>query len=171
VSDPFAPDAGPRAPWLVTLADLALLLAGFLVLVQATRPGDRAALAQGMRERFGDAPAAAPPPVAVQATALAGFAAGSADAPPAEVAALVAWAREQLRDPRVRLNVAGTVDGSAADRDPGTGSAAVLAADRARAAARAVAAAVPDARMTISADPGPRGRRAWVSASFAGERP
>ncbi|KAK0340865.1 hypothetical protein LTR94_028769, partial [Friedmanniomyces endolithicus] len=40
-----------------------------------------------------------------------------------------------LADPRVRLSVVGATDGSAADVDPVTHSAVVLAADRARAAA------------------------------------
>ena len=48
------PDApATRALWLVTLADLALLLVGFFVLLQANQHLDRKALARGMREGFG----------------------------------------------------------------------------------------------------------------------
>ena len=50
MNDAFAfPDATAAKPlWLITLADLALLLVGFFVLVQATSL-DRAALAKGLR--------------------------------------------------------------------------------------------------------------------------
>lgn len=169
MTDPFAADAPARTGWLVTLADLALLLAGFLVLVQATRPADRPALVQSMRERFGQ-PAPTDTPIAFQGTALTGFAPGSAAPLGREAARLAAWAREQLRDPRAGLTINGAADGTAADRDPATGSAALLAADRARAAAAVVAGAVPGARLSVSADAHPRGRAAWITVAFVGEQ-
>ena len=53
MSDDALLDPPPARPlWLWTLADLALLLVGFFVLVQAT---DRQALAKGLREGFGGA--------------------------------------------------------------------------------------------------------------------
>jgi len=152
------------AAWAVTLADLALLLVGFLVLTAAIRPADRDALARSMRARFGEVDTAP----AVAAAAETGFAPGSARLADGG-ARLVPWAREQAADPRVRLTVTGSTDGTAADRDPATGSAELLAADRARAAAAAIAAAVPGARLSVRTSPQPLGRGAWVSASFAGE--
>ncbi|WP_306286416.1 flagellar motor protein MotB, partial [Sphingomonas sp. Ant20] len=59
------PEPQPGRPlWLITLADLALLLVGFFVLLQATqtasdRPLAPRALAAGLREGFGS-PATAP---------------------------------------------------------------------------------------------------------------
>ena len=76
-------DPAPARPlWLWTLADLALLLVGFFVLIQAT---DRQALAKGLREGFGGVArtqtqagvAAAADPIPL-ASAAAGFARGSA---------------------------------------------------------------------------------------------
>lgn len=160
----FAP---PRPLWLMTLADLALLLVGFLVLVQATNL-DRRALADGLREGFGVAPAE---PIPLAAIALPGFAAGSA-ALPGPTGAIVTWAREALRDPRVSLRIAGSSDGSAGDVDAATGSGAVLAADRARAVAAVLARAeriAPD-RITIS-NASAGGRQVVVSLGFAGEQP
>lgn len=166
-ADPFADAAPARSAWMVTLADLALLLAGFLVLVQAVKPDDRVALAKSMRERFGEDMATAP--VAVQAGALSGFAPGSAAAPAGEAARLAAWARQELRDPRAALSIIGSTDGSPGDRDPATGNAALLAADRARAAAAAILAEAPNARLAIAADPRPHGRTVRVTVALIGE--
>jgi outer membrane protein OmpA-like peptidoglycan-associated protein len=118
-----------RPLWLWTLADLALLLVGFFVLIQAT---DRQALARGLREGFGgsasDIAQADPIPLASAAVA---FAAGSAA--PQSTDGLISFATTELRDPRVSLRVTGSTDGSRGDVDPATGSAQLLAADRARA--------------------------------------
>lgn len=170
---PEAPSGRPI--WLITLADLALLLIGFLVLVQATGAERRPALLNGLRAQFGSGrpsdhalrPPPAPPPAMAVATASLGFAAGSAV--PADPDPLFGpWAREALADPRVRLAVVGSTDGSAADVDPLTHSAVVLAADRARAAAALIGPAAAD-RLILStaAKPGPR--VAMVTLVFAGE--
>lgn len=149
--DPLAPPAG-RPIWLMTLADLALLLLGFLVLVQAT--ADRSTLARGLREGFGaiDVPAEQPIPVAA---AAAPFAPGSATL--GDPAPLVAWARDALADPRVTVTVTGS---DAAD--------VLLAADRARAVLAAlVAAGLDPARLSITTARGPA--RATLTLAFAGE--
>ena len=159
----FPDIAAPRALWVVTLADLALLLVGFLLLVQVS--GDRAALAKGLREGFGETPAPAMP---VLATATPEFARGSAALPGDP--ALVAWARDAIRDPRVTLAITGAVDGTESDVDPATGSGAVLAADRARAVAAQLAGVVPPGRLTIITTVAPGRRAATVTLAFAGER-
>ena len=160
------PDAAPaRAPWLVTLADLALLLLGFMLLVQATAGPARPALARGLRAAFGPE---TPPALPVAAHAVR-FAPGSADARDAD--ALVAWAVAGARDPRVVLTITAATDGTAADRDPATGSAALLAADRARAVAALILRPAPQARVRLLTDPTPRGRLATATLAFGGERP
>lgn len=162
------PDARPTKPlWLITLADLALLLVGFLVLVQATSL-DKAALSQGLRAGFGVETEVAAMPVA--AGALGGFAPASATiAQP--LTALADWASDAARDPRVKLHIAGSVDGSTADVDPATGSGALLAADRARAVAAALVAAraiAPD-RIILSTSERPGQRRVLVTLAFTGD--
>ena len=165
------PDARPGKPlWLITLADLALLLVGFLVLVQATAL-DKAALARGLRAGFATDTAAAPLPVA--AAVMTGFAPGSATLPES-LAAVIAWARDAARDPRVRLNVAGSADGTLNDTDPVMHSGALLAADRARAVAVAIVAAraiAPDRITVVNADAarGVGQRRVLVTIAFTGE--
>lgn len=171
MTDEFPTPAPARPLWLVTLADLALLLVGFLVLIGTTHGGARQALAAGVRAGFGGTlamPRATPSPEPVAAAGITDFAPGSATLP-VSPAALVAWAREAVRDPRVTLTVTGTADGSAADRDPATGSAALLATDRARAVAAALAAVVPARRLVITTAPRPGQRAALVSLAFAGE--
>ncbi len=149
--DPLAL-APTRPVWLVTLADLALLLLGFMVLVQAS--GNREALAKSLRERFGAAVA----PVPVAATAMA-FAPGSAA--PGDPAPLVAWTRDALADPRVAVTVTGSVA-------PGEGG-VLLAADRARAVAAALAAAgLPADRLQL-ATTNAAGRRVLLTLAFVGE--
>lgn len=151
LGDPLARESA-RTPWLMTLADLALLLLGFLVLVQAT--GNREALAKSLRERFGEAQAAVP-----VAAAAADFAPGSATL--GDAAPLVAWAREALADPRVAV----TVTGAAASEEGGV----LLAADRARAVAAALAAAgLPTGRLRIATTAAPTAR-AFLTIAFAGE--
>ncbi|MDY7523584.1 flagellar motor protein MotB [Sphingomonas sp. 10B4] len=167
------PELGSSRPvWLMTLADLALLLIGFFVFLQASQTLDRHALAKGLREGFGvrDSARTEPAdPIAVSVGALRGFAPGSAVATESP-AALIAWAREATRDRRVTLRIAGAVDGSPGDVDPVTGSGAMLAADRARAVATLllVAHAVPADRLTIVSTARPLGRSVTVSTGFAG---
>lgn len=161
----FPPYAPPKALWLVTLADLALLLVGFLVLINASRI-DRAELARGLRDGFGDATQAAEPAMPVAAMTVA-FAPGSAT--PASTAELVAWARDAARDPRVTLSITGSADGSSVDVDPATGSGAVLAADRARAIAAALAPLVRADRLSIMTSVRPGGRAGLVTFAFAGD--
>lgn len=161
------PDTPSGKPlWLMTLADLALLLVGFLVLVQATQHINGRTFAQGIRKGFG-ANDADPAPMPVAAAAMLDFAPGSA-ALPAAPGALVAWAREAARDPRVMLTVTGSTDGSRADVDLATGSAAILASDRARAVAAALADVAP-ARVMIVTTTRPGRRAAIVSLAFVGE--
>lgn len=174
-ADDFPEAPATRPLWLTTLADLGLLLLGFFVFIQASSPIDGHKLAEGFRAGFGvtDAPAPAPDPMAVAAAAMLDFAPGSAVLPQAPSSA-IAWAREAARDPRVVLKISGETDGSAADVDPATGSAAVLAADRARAVAAALAAAhVAPGRMTIVNAPEHRGhgrRAVLMTVGFAGNR-
>jgi len=177
LADEFPEAPSGRPVWLITLADLALLLVGFFVFIQANSSLDGRKLAQGFRAGFGiDAPAAptAPDPMPVAAAAMLGFAPGSAVLPQSP-AGVIAWARAAAADPRVTLKVAGETDGSAADVDPATGSAALLAADRARTLAAALAAAhvVQPGRLTIVNAPARagKGRRAvLVTLGFAGAR-
>lgn len=168
MTDDF-PALSPSKPlWLVTLADLALLLVGFLVLIHANGAPDGTALVRGLRAGFGavDAPL---PPMPVAAAGMS-FAPGSA-ALPGSPDSLIAWAREATRDPRVTLTITGATDGSAADVDAATGSAALLATDRARAVAAALAPAVPHARLTVTTSPLPALRTVMVTQAFAGPRP
>lgn len=176
--DDDLPELAPSRPvWLMTLADLALLLVGFFVLLQASQQLDRAALARGLRAGFGGreavapAPVPTPEPMAVSAGAMRGFAPGSAALPTAPDA-LIGWARDAARDARVMLRVAGAVDGSPNDVDPATGSGAVLASDRARAVASALLLAhvIPANRITIVAAARPGQRSVTVSTGYAGGR-
>jgi hypothetical protein len=172
-------DAYPETPasrpiWLMTLADLGLLLVGFFVFVQASQHLDGKALAQGIRSGFGARSASATTrsePMPVAAAAMLDFAPGSATLP-SSPAGLIAWAREVARDPRVVLKVSGGVDGSPGDVDPVTGSGAVLAADRARAVAATLAAAhvVPPARLDILGAGRPGHRTVTLTIGFAGDR-
>ncbi len=160
--------AQPNRPiWLVTLADLALLLVGFFVLMHATQGLDRAALAKGLREGFGasELPAA---PIPVAASAMTEFATGSA-ALPAAPADLIAWVRDATRDPRVTIMLTGSAQGGV-DVDPLTGSAAILAADRARALAAALVMArvVRGERIAIATTSTPARRAVMVTQSFTG---
>jgi hypothetical protein len=163
---PVAPPARPL--WLITLADLALLLVGFFVLLQANQQLDRKALVSGLRAGFGASPEKnTAEPLPVSAAGMFNFAAGSA-ALPGSPNGLVAWAREAARDPRVALRVTGSTDGTPADVDTATGSAAVLAADRARAVAAALAAVAPG-RLVIQNADRPSRRQVVVTLAFTGE--
>ena len=152
-ADPFAMPPSPRPIWLMTLADLALLLVGFLILVQTL---DRDKLAAAMRAGFGE------PGLPVAAAGLAGFAPGSA-ALPRSPRAVADWALDAVRDPRVTLTLTGEAD----DADPATGSSAILAADRARTLATAlIAAGVPADRLAIATRRG-GARGVTVTLAFA----
>ena len=170
------PAAPPVRPvWLTTLADLGLLLVGFFVFMQANSHVNGRQLAQGFRAGFGiHRPAETPDPMPVAAAAMLNFAPGSAILPQSP-SSVVAWARDAASDPRVVLKVTGQTDGSAADVDAASGSAAVLAADRARAVAAALAAAhvAAPGRMTIvnAPDAHGHGRRAvLITVGYAGNR-
>ena len=169
----FPAPAPTRPLWLVTLADLALLLVGFLVLVQAMGNDRRPALADSLRAEFGStgrtapAPGPTPSPVMPVAAAALHFAPGSA-VPVAPDANLGRWAREALADPRVRLSITGATDGSPADVDPVSRSAVVLAADRARAAAALIGPAATN-RVILSTAAAPGRRHALVTLVFSGE--
>jgi len=173
-ADDFPPAASNRPVWLITLADLALLLIGFFVLLQATRPAERPALAAGLRQGFGiggGVPVAPPPeaPLPLAAFALTGFGPGSSvlPEPPGR---LIAWARDAAADPRVVLAITGSTDASARDVDPDSGSAALLAADRARAVAALLARAgiAEGDRISIATASTPGQRRVLITLGFAG---
>lgn len=162
------PERPPSRVWLITLADLVMLLIGFFVLMQANRALPPQEIVRGIAAGLG----VTPPPLPVAAERATGFASGSATLaqPPA---ALIAWAREVTRDPRVALRVTGVTDGTPADVDSATGSASLLAADRARAVAALLAGAgVPGDRLTIvNADrAAARGRHVIVTLAFVGEQ-
>lgn len=157
-------DDDPRKPlWLMTLADLLLLLVGFFVFLQANQALTGKAIGDGMRDGFGIERVA--PPMAVDVGTIGGFAPGSAVITTASRTTLH-WAREATRDPRTIVTVVGQTDGSAADVDAATGSAAILAADRARGAAALLAGAVSPSRLRIETGTGTRG--ALLHIGFAG---
>jgi len=153
----------PRRPiWLVTLADLMLLLVGFFAWLQANPALDAARLSAALRDGFG---MAAEAPIALEANVVAGFAPGSAAPPAGDVAA---WVRATMMDPRTIVRVSGGTDGTPADVDPATGSAAILAADRARAVAAALAREVAPDRIALDVRPG-AGRAVQLTLSYAQE--
>ncbi|MEP9359027.1 flagellar motor protein MotB [Sphingomonas sp. KR3-1] len=163
----FDEDEPARPAWLVTLADLSLLLVGFFVFLQATQV-DPGKLAAGIRAGFG-ASDAAPAPMPLDLATATGFAAGSAL--PGDTASALEWAHSAARDPRTRLRITGEVDGSAADVDSATGSGPILAADRARAVAALLirARAIDPSRIVLSTGRGQR--RAVLTLGFEGDRP
>ena len=135
-TDYLEEEAPTRRVWLMTLADLALLLVGFFVFLQAHQM-DGPTLAASLRAGFGVTETV--PAMPVEIATIGGFAPASAE--PGDMTAAIGWTQSAARDPRTRLNISGEVDGSPQDLDPRTGSGAILAADRARAvAARLVAA-------------------------------
>lgn len=168
--DDDLPDAAPSRPlWLITLADLALLLVGFFVLLQANQTLNPHELARGIAEGFGAEPP--PPAMAVASHGIGAFAPGSAEVRE-PVDTLTAWAHDELRDPRVRLTVTGSTDGTPQDVDAATKSATLLAADRARAVAAALSkSGVPDARLLVSTAAVRGPRAVTVTLAFAGETP
>ncbi len=185
MTDDFFPESRPARPiWLVTLADLALLLVGFFVLVQANQKRDFQALAAGLREGFGvhaaagvmtkplRQPSATADAMPVGAASMADFVVGSS-ALPQSPASLIQWVRDETADPRLVLKIIGGVDGTPGDVEPVTGSGSVLAADRARAVAVVLANAhvIPADRMIIATEAAPGARRSvMLTIAFAGER-
>lgn len=177
---PFDTGEGTGRPlWLMTLADLGLLLLGFFVFVQASQHLDPAAVSASIRQGFGVEAAQAeadPAPILEPAMAqelgsVEGFAPGNATIAQ-ETAALVRWVKSATADPRTQVRIAAGTDGSASDVDPVTGSAALLAADRARAVAVALVeggAIAPDRIEFAGGEAAPRGRRVLIAIGFAGD--
>lgn len=167
MSETDALDPAPARPlWLWTLADLALLLVGFFVLIQAT---DRKALAQGLHEGFGgkvESIAPQPDPIPVAAAAVP-FALGSAQMQTAD--GLADFAANSLKDPRVSLRVTGATDGSAGDVDPTSASASILAGDRARAVTAYLISRGAAADRIIIAGAATGRRGVLVTMSFTGD--
>jgi hypothetical protein len=159
----FKDDEPSRPIWLVTLADLSLLLVGFFVFLKASEADPRALAAQIRSGFVADAT-----PMPVDLATVTGFAAGSPE--PGDAGGAIAWARDSARDPRTRLRITGEVDGSAGDVDPATGSGAILAADRARAVAALLvrAHAVAPDRVTLVTGSGQR--RAVLTLGYDGGR-
>ncbi|PCD02482.1 flagellar motor protein MotB [Sphingomonas spermidinifaciens] len=157
-----------RPLWLVTLADLCLLLVGFFVFVQSSQL-DRRQLAAAIRKGFDGALPEAEP-ITLDRAAVRGF--GIADAATPPLGHLIGWAREAAADPRTTITVTGSTDGSSADRDPLTGAAPILAADRARGVAATLVrgGAISRDRIVISTDPASNGRHVLLSVGFAGGR-
>lgn len=157
-------DTAPGRPlWLTTLADLSLLLVGFFVFLQAAQAVDKRALTAGIRAGFD----AQPIPMTVDRAVIDGFATGSA-ALPGGTAASVEFVRGAAADRRIAVTLTG---GTAGDVDPTTGSAAILATDRARAVAALLVregAATP--AQIAFAPPGTGGRGVFIDLGFAGER-
>lgn len=156
--------ATARSVWLITLADLALLLVGFFVLLQSNRELDRDRLLEGLRAGFG-IEAAVQPPMTVATARVDGFAPGDAYA---DTAAVIRWARDAARDRRTRITITGST-APVGDTDPMTHSAAILATDRARhvAAALVQVGAIDPARIVIAIQPG-KHRAVTLSVGFAG---
>lgn len=153
-----------RPIWLTTLADLALLLVGFFVFLQASQT-DPKRLAASFRAGFGVTEAPAMP---VDIAQVGDFAPGSAQLTGTGPA--LGWTRSAAADPRTRLRIVGEVDGSAADVDPVTGSGPILAADRARAVAALLvrSGAVAPGRIALSTGRGER--RAVLTLGYDGGR-
>lgn len=154
----------PRpSPWLMTLADLSLLLVGFFVFMQATAQKSQpkqAAISAGIREAFGGE---AEVRLAVEANVISGFALASASLP-RDAGAVTIWARDALADPRTKLIVTGYADGSPADRSGG--SALALAGQRADAVVAAFGKTVPAQRIHLAAAVAPNARRVTLVISY-----
>jgi outer membrane protein OmpA-like peptidoglycan-associated protein len=132
-------------------------------LVQAT---DRQALAKGLREGFGgDVADTAVIPIPLAAAAVS-FTPSSAI--PEAPAALIEFATTNLRDPRASLRVSGGTAG-AGDVDPATGSADLLATDRARAIVSYLIGRGIAADRIVIAPAGIGRSNALVTVSFTGD--
>ncbi|MBR0553119.1 flagellar motor protein MotB [Stakelama marina] len=170
--DRFEAPRSARPVWLTTLADLGLLLVGFFAFLQANRQVDGTALADGLRAGFVAQQSAGPAPMAVDISRVAGFAPGAATGA-AVAPAVIAWARGAAADPRTAIRLAGSTDGSAVDVDGATGSAAILANDRARFVAVALlksGAVRPDQLVIAPEGAEPKGRSVTLSLGYAGQR-
>ncbi|MDJ0276554.1 OmpA family protein [Sphingomonas sp. 2R-10] len=162
-------DTAPGRPlWLTTLADISLLLVGFFVFLQAAQAVDRQALTAGIRAGFD----AEPIPMTLERAMVDGFAPGSA-ALPGGTANTIDFVREAAADHRIAVTLTGGTDSPGSDRDvdPATGSAAILATDRARAVAALLVreGAVTPAQIAF-ATPGTGGRGVHIDLGFAGDR-
>lgn len=159
-------DEAPARPiWLTTLADLALLLVGFFVFLQANQM-DAKTVAASLRAGFGASEVEVAMPV--EMALVVGFAPGSAVPGDSRIAR--DWAHMAARDPRTRVKITGEVDGSLQDVDWASGSGAILAADRARAVAALLVAsgAVSPDRIQITTARGKR--QTMLTLGFEGER-
>lgn len=136
--------SAPVPRWAVSLADLALLLLGFFILLQAGHPGTVAA---GARAAFGAGAAAGP---LAEAAADLWFEPGEARLRPAARARLLALGRDAARR-GARLTVESAGRGAGARRFDGW----ELAAARAAAVARALGdGGLAEGKVTIRlADP------------------
>ena len=101
IDHPIFDEAPPRPIWLMTLADLALLLVGFFVFLQANQSLGPRELAAALRSGFTSEPQAMPVDLAL----VRDFAPGSAEF--GDAAAAIAWARSAASDPRTRLKITG----------------------------------------------------------------
>ena len=141
----------PARRWALSFADLALLLLGFVVLLQA-RP-DRAPLAAGLHQALG-----APAPARAEAVAADLFQPGEALLTPRGRAFAAAFVRTAAGRP-VLLDSRGT-DGRTRRLDGWE-----LAAARAAALGRAlVAAGIPRDRLRLALADAPGGQRLTLSA-------
>ena len=150
----------------MTLADLALLLVGFFVLVQAT---DRQALAKGLREGFGGAVAdsvqARPDPARRRRGRRSRPARPSRTRP----RALIDFAAANLRDPRASLRVSGGTVGAGRCRSGDRQRRPARRRPRARIAAYLIGHGIAADRIIIAAA-GTGRRTALVTVSFTGDR-
>lgn len=151
-----------RPIWLTTLADLALLITGFLVFIQANMRSP-ARVAAAMQAGFGGT--RTPGPLAVASARVSGFAPGSAALPDTRAAA--EWALNGMRDPRVRMTITGEWESAEADRPQKNASGMLLAVARCHAvAARLIASgAVPADRIDLAIARG--GRQVTLTLAYA----
>ena len=157
-----APIRPKKGLWLITFADLALLLVCFFVLLHAIDARDdveagKAALTDSLRAAFTAGP---PAPLGLEVAAIDGFAKGSATLS-RDPAAVVEWLRSATADTRAYVVVGGEADGTATDIDP-EGGPLTLSARRAEAVAAAIAASgvvPPDRIRTEALGARPDGRR------------
>ena len=158
--------ARPGRPlWLITLADLSLLLVGFFVFLQATSHKSKQqqdAIEASIREAFGGATDAAAPQLAVAVNTVDGFGLGTATTP-IDMDSVAAWARDALADPRTHLIVTGYADGGPSDQLSGSGLA--LAGLRAERVLNAMPG-VPRDRVRLGAALMPGARRVSLVISY-----
>lgn len=155
-----------RARWVMTLADLFMLLVGFFVMLHAAEARHQtSAMTAAVKRALGVKVARGQPErVALDANALTGFSAGDA-ALPAAVWPVAQWLRQAAADPRSRVLVTGHSDDREADRSTGG---LMVAAARADSVARAIVktGAVPASRIDLAASAGGADRRVDITISF-----